>query len=164
MTNRNQKEIDFEQILFECVQIIKKFNNQLAVSYSLSDIPYNLAGKMFPKIGSLYIDGMEFKYRFHGSGCTIFFNNHELYFGIDPTCVNQIIITPGGFNGFLKTFIIDYEKYQIVYKIDPLFEKLEAKGVFVRTQSDQVRFHVNEEWIESYKIGIPFTDDNNDKV
>lgn len=89
-----------------------------------------------------------------------------MYYGIDPTSLHQILISPGGFNNFLKTYVKDYREQQLGEVIDNIFELFEKRSVFLiqREYDHYDRFHVNEEWYQSYKTGIPFIDKNKNQV
>jgi hypothetical protein len=62
---KNEYEF-YEQLLFGYVSYIKDFNTYLTKEYGLTDIPYHVAGKAFPKIGSVVINNVKVDYRWHG--------------------------------------------------------------------------------------------------
>jgi len=155
----NNKVNYYEDILFEYVKRIKRFNNLICIRYQLDDIPFNLSGKAFPKIGSLVDDnGRTISYRFHGRGATFFEEEVETYFSIDTSSKYQIIISVGGFYCFLKTYLKDYDEG---FPLEQMMEELEQRGVFIqRKHSDLGVFHVNEQWYHSLENNLPFSGEN----
>lgn len=151
---KNEYEF-YEQLLFGYVSYIKDFNTYLTKEYGLTDIPYNVAGKAFPKIGSVVINNVKVDYRWHGRGCTLFWGKLEIFFNVDAPSVNQIIITPGGMYCYLQTKLSDAEKENYLGRSDEMLEQFEKHGAFVkRRPGGPGTFQVNEAWYSEYATGM----------
>lgn len=156
---------EFEKLLFEYVSYIKEFNAFLTHRYQLSDLPYNVAGKAFARIGSVVINGDVVEYRFHGRGFTLFWKGLEIFSNVDATSIHQIIITPGGMQCFLQTRLGQAEKGKFLDQLDDMLDVFEEKGVFMkRLSSDLGTYHVNESWYAAYKNNTEFDGYNKDDI
>lgn len=146
--------IKYEDALFDYVTRIKKFNGLISDKYQLTDIPYNVSGKAFPKIGTIE-DGLknEISYRFHGRGATFWERDIEMFFDVNASSKHQIIISEHGFYVFLKCCFEDYNEQ---FPLAALMEGFADRGIFIqRNPSDS--FHVNENWYELRLNGMSST-------
>ena len=148
---KNNNEI--ENIFYKYISLIKTFNESLIKYYNLSENPYNSSGKLFPKIGSILIDRVEVKYRFHGRGCTFFWNELEIFFNVDPNNRNPIIITPGGVYTFLNNYSTVYNTNNFSEKTEELILDFTQKSILIleRYLGAEI-YYLNEEWYKSFKI------------
>lgn len=156
--------IDIDTVIFSYVSYIKRFHEFLVRKYELTDIPYNVCGKMFPKFGSFLIDGHAIKYQFHGRGCSFYWNNIEVIYNVDAGSKNQILL--GGY-GLLK-FMVSSEVITEELSFDEtmvILNDCECRGVFMRRKpNDLGSFHVNEVWYEYHSLGKEFNGENKDDI
>lgn len=131
----------YESLLYEFTHSIKRFNNALVDRYNLIDLPYSVSGKVFPKIGSVEIDNQAINYRFHGSGCTLWENDKEIYFGVNPASQTPLVITPGALSVYLKN---------PTNLVDGIIKYLEAKGALIPMPRNRLHY-LNEEWYSLYQ-------------
>jgi hypothetical protein len=61
-------EIDFERMLAIFASYVKRFNAALQQQYDFEEIPIDVVGKKFPKIGKVKIGDEDVAYRYHGGG------------------------------------------------------------------------------------------------
>lgn len=161
----NTNEINIDDLLFEYVSYIKIFNAYLQKEYELKDIPYNLSGKAFPKIGSVIIDSLKVDYRFHGRGCTLNWKGFDVFFNVDAVSKHQIIVTLGGWERFLETRIPNFNDLHLSDKTSEIMEDLEQRGIFMkRKPSDLGTFHVNELWYKAYKENVAFNGEGKNDI
>ncbi|WP_430901905.1 MULTISPECIES: DUF6896 domain-containing protein [unclassified Paraflavitalea] len=133
------------------VSYIKIFEASLVEKYKLDDIPYNLAGKKFPKNGSLKIDNEFIEYRYHGRGCTLLWNKVKIIFKVDAASENKIIITPLSWDVFLETYMVQFPEKKYSNMNDCILEHFESIGIFTKRQTkNSSDFNVNEVWISSF--------------
>jgi hypothetical protein len=146
----------YEDYLFVQVEKIKTFNDLLTEKYHLTDIPYNVSGRAFPKIGEIINrNGQKISYRFHGAGATFWEEGLEVIFAISPNSKYKIRINVGDFYCFLKTYLTDYEE---PVPLDDIMENFEERGIFIKRKPSELgHLHVNEVWFESKLSGSIFT-------
>jgi hypothetical protein len=141
-------DINFEKILFDYVNYFKVFNEYLIEFYNLKDIPYNLSGKEFPKLGVVFIKGEKVNYRFHGQGCTIFWGRLNIFFNIDASEeYNKIILTQGGWVCYLKSYFLNFEEIEKTIDVRKILISFEERGIFIERKIKEYGcFHVSEKW------------------
>jgi hypothetical protein len=146
----------YEDVLFEYVKKVKRFNELITNKYQLIDLPYNVSGRLFPKIGEIEDEnGIIISYRFHGRGATFYEGLTKIHFDVDTNSKYQIIVSIGGFYCFLKTYVKDYDEN---FPVEQLMEEFELRGMFIKRKiSDLGGFHVNEIWYESKLKNNEFT-------
>ncbi len=145
MSNKeNIKDI----FLFYADTIIK-FNKRIKQEFSTSNIPYEDAGKLFPKIGTIDIQQVTVPYRFHGAGCTFFWNEIEVYFSVDVTNKNWIVITPGGLQQFLSTYL-NVDKIDDLYPIESVLQYLVDETLLLTRENSKGTFVLNNESYSRY--------------
>lgn len=161
----NINYLEIEQFVFEYVSYIKSFNVCLTSKYHLNDIPYNVAGKSFPKKGAILVNNEDVEYRFHGRGCTLFWGKLHIFFNVDATSIHQIIITPGGLQCFLESRIQGYNEKGYSDEIENILNGFEERGVFMKRKlSDLGTYHVNEVWYSAYKNKTDFSGGNKNEI
>lgn len=155
----------FEDVLFKYTDRIHIFNNSLTEKYGLKDIPYNESGKLFPKIGELYIEGQLIRYRFHGRGATVLWGEAEIKFDIDASSRHKIITSSWPYFKFLSYSIggFEEEKYPFSF-IDQLLMGFEERGVCMARKINEEVYHINEVWYKHRKLGLAFSGDNKNKI
>jgi len=159
---------DIEKVLFSFTHYVKRFHEHLVAKYQLTDIPYNVQGREFPKTGIENIDDVDVEYQFHGGGCTFKWGNIEINYNIDASSVHGITISCYPIEKFIQTAPqfkhLPYANYSYD-EMQPVLESLEKKGVLMsRKPSDLGSFHINEVWYDSYKAGKIFTGSNKDEI
>jgi len=156
--------MNLEAILFDFCTYVKEFHEHLIVKYNLTDIPYNVKGRAFPKAGIENINNIEVKYKFHGRGCTLDWNGIEIGFNVDTTSINSLMLSCYSFGKFIQTYPKTKSSEFSHYSYDELhtvLEFLEKKGVLMtRKKLDLGAFHINEKWYEAYQLGKPFEGEN----
>ena len=159
---------DIEKVLFSFTNYVKRFHQYLIAKYQLTDIPYNVKGREFPKKGIENIDKVAVEYQFHGGGCTLKWGEIEINYDIDASSVHGITISCYPIGRFIQTASQFKDSPYAHYTYDemnPVFESLEKKGILMtRKPSDLGSFHINEVWYESYKDGKAFTGANKDEI
>jgi hypothetical protein len=160
--------IDIEYIIFNFCSYVKRFHQHLIEKYQLADIPYNLKGKAFPKMGLEDVNGVDVKYQFHGRGCTLNWNGNEVNYDIDASSVHDIMISIYPVSRFIQTSPqfreLPYANYSSE-EIYSVLQLLESRGVLMtRKLSDLGSFHVNNVWYESFRDGKEFNGDNKDEI
>jgi hypothetical protein len=163
-----EQHSDIEKVLFSFTTYIKRFHEHLVAKYQLTDIPYNVKGREFPKKGIENIDDDDVEYQFHGGGCTFKWGEIEINYDIDASSVHGITISGYPIGKFIQTSpqfkFLPYIDYSYA-EMQPVLESLEKKGVLMtRKPSDLGSFHINEVWYESYKDGKVFTGANKDEI
>jgi hypothetical protein len=154
-----------EPLLFEYMSYVKRFLAYLGEKYQLTDIPFDMSGKAFPRIGSVTIDSQKIDYRFHGRGCTLYWGKLHIYYDIDATSIHQTIISPSGMDMFLEPIIKNYDKTNISNEMMNILIEFENLGVLMkRKPSDLGTFHVNELWFKSFKNSLPFYGENKNDI
>lgn len=158
------KFADYENILFEYVKKIKKFNELLIEQYQLTDIPYNVSNKKCPKKGVIANEqDRPVSYNFHGRGATFFEDGIEVNFLVQANSRCQIIVPFNGFESFLSTYLEKYEENTRL--LEDIMVEFELRGIFLtRTVWDLWSFHVNETWYEAKLKGLPFNGENKDDI
>jgi hypothetical protein len=140
----------FEEALFRYVKFIKMFNSSMQEEFSVKEVSYNSAGIDFPKEGIVNIDFAKVKYKFHGSGCNLFWDNFTIQYDLNTSDTNMILVSPWKFNQFLKTYL-PFTKEQL--KDEDVYKKLtelENEGVLTKRQpNDLMTFHVSEAWYKT---------------
>lgn len=137
--------IKYQEALYEYIKRVKQFNQLLVDKYELHDIPYNVSGKIFPKIGEISTEkGDKITYRFHGRGATFWQGGIEIYFSVDASSLeNTIMISEGSFFVFLKTFWINYDEEHLLSEV---MNGLKEKNNLLQKTTDNGVYYVNEEW------------------
>ena len=160
--------IDIEDIIFNFCSYIKNFHQHLVEKYQLTDIPYNLKGRSFPKMGIENVNGVDVKYQFHGRGCTLNWDGNEVNYDIDASSVHDIMISIYPVSRFIQTSPQFRELLYTNYSSEEIYsilKLLESKGVLItRKPSDLGSFHVNNVWYESFRDRKEFNGDNKDEI
>lgn len=162
------KSTDIEKVLFCFTNYVKRFHEHLIAKYQLTDIPYNVKGREFPKKGIEKIDNVVVEYQFHGSGCTLKWGEIEINYDIDPSSAHGTTISSYPIGRFIQTTPEFKHLPYVNYSFDemqPLLESLEKEGVLMtRKPSDLGSFHINEAWYQSRKDGKEFSGENKDEI
>jgi hypothetical protein len=136
--------------------------------YQLTDIPYNLKGRAFPKMGLENVNGIDVKYQFHGRGCTLNWDGNEVNYDIDASSVHDIMISIYPISRFIQTSPQFRDSPYTNYSSEEIYsilQSLESKGVLMtRKVSDLGSFHVNNIWYESFRDGKEFNGHNKDEI
>lgn len=158
------KFAEYENLLFEYVKKIKKFNELLIRKYRLRDIPSNVLRHEFPKKGTIINEhGKTISYNFHGGGATFFEEEIEVNFLGQANSKYQIVIPFNGFERFLSTYLEKYEENTRL--LEDIMLEFEHRGVFIkRSIWDLWSFHVNETWYEAKLKGLPFNGEDKDDI
>lgn len=141
-----------DEIIFDFVERVKLFNALLTNEYKLTESPYNLSGKAFPKTGFILYGDIKIRYNFHGRGCTFYMDEIEVNFNVDASNIHQIMIGSYSIKKFIETS--NYHSFKFMKEINEILELCEEKGVLMkRLPNDLGSWHVNEAWYNSIKKG-----------
>jgi len=155
----------FEENLFAYANKIHLFNDLLIQKFELKDIPYNLSGKAFPKIGTLNIRDEVVNYRFHGRGATVFWADIEIKFDVDAGSYHKIITSSWPYLSFLRGNVPDFDETEYPFSlIDEVMLHFEEMGFFMKRKEGETVFHINETWYEQRKSGLEFHGNNKNDI
>ena len=94
--------VELEKLLFNYLSEIFEFENAIARTYKLGDLPFNMLSH-FPMYGSVLYDNKKADYRFHGIGCSLTVNSIEIEFSIYANRANYIALSPWDFLRYIQT-------------------------------------------------------------
>lgn len=155
----------FEEALFAYADRIHLFNDSLVQKFELKDIPYNLSGKGFPKVGTLNIGDEVVNYRFHGRGATLFWSDIEIKFDIDAGSYHKIITSSWPYQRFLSGYIPNFNEAEYPFSlIDEVLLHFGEKGFLMKRKESEKVFHINEVWYEHQKTGLEFHGDKKNDI
>lgn len=117
--------------LKDAYNLVKEFEMLLTKEYNLKDIPFNVAGQEFPRIGKLLDNSkIEISYKFHGSGCRIEKENVILEYGISPITENSVKITPRDLMIFMKSYKKDEKIQKLISRdLHLIFTELKEENI-----------------------------------
>lgn len=135
--------------LFRYVQIILQFEKALIEVYHLHDHPYQ-SQKLFPRTGTVKSGDDLFDYRFHGSGCSLKFQNLEIHFDYYIVLEDYISTNPWKFTEFIKGYWANKESLPSIDKVEVALIELNQSSIIKKTYPDYLVYQISFSWFKTY--------------
>jgi hypothetical protein len=142
MINKKQ----FLESLYAYTDFILWCEDRLRKRFGFEGIPW-ANQKITGRRGSFEIEGNNFEFFFHGSGCTINYQRLELHYDVNITQVNYIEIAHWKLMRFIVTYL-KLEKEVDMNLIDEFLIDLNGSGPVVK--DDYGGYVINFDWYRNY--------------
>lgn len=136
--------------LFEYVQIILKFEQELIDTYNLEDNPYQCQ-RLFPRTGIIAVKTEVFEYRFHGSGCSFNFSGIEVYYDYKISDLDYITIVSWKFWRFVVTSLLKKKRDELtIEQVADTLEQLNTERIIKKNHPSYLNYQISFSWFEKY--------------
>lgn len=141
---------EIELYIYHFLRCVNVFSGILTKKYGLECYPtYNEAGRLFPRIDSLFYNGNFFKYRFHGKGCTLEIDGVIIDYDLSILNQNKIELSSWKFYRFIETYSKGHSGI-LITELGQLFLQLVKTGALEQESPDSKVFLINEKYYEDY--------------